>query len=108
MKKDLFNGKIKQEHIATTLVSIILGAVIFLACAIMFLCVGMFYDKVEESARPLMYVISAICFVFSIAFPITTFVCVRAYPKYKRLADLILKDYVFAEDSDDNETNSSN
>lgn len=100
MKKDIFNGKIRQEHIGTTLFSIILGAVIFIAAAIFFLCMALFYDKIEPNARMLMYVVSAICFICSVAYPIATFVCVRSYPKHKNLAHLLLKEYVFAEISD--------
>lgn len=105
MKKDPFNGKIKKEHVATTLFSIIFGAVIFLACAILFLCVGLFYDNVDENARPLMYAVSVICFVFSVAFPVAAVVSVRTYPKHKMLAHLLLKEYLFVKITDDNEAN---
>lgn len=101
MKLSLFNGKIKQEHVATTLLSIILGTATFLACAILFLCMALFYDKVEDNARTVMYVVSAISFVCSVSYPIATVVCIRTYPKHKSLAHRLLKDYVFVRDNGD-------
>ena len=108
MKKDIFNGKIKQEHVGTTLFSIIFGAVIFLAAAIFCLCMVLFYDKIEPNGRTLMYIISAICFICSVAYPIATLICVRSYPKHKNLAHKLLKDYLFVEARNEDETNISN
>ena len=97
MKKDIFNGKIKQEHVTTTLISIIFGAITFLACAIFLLCMALFYDKIDSDGRALMFVVSVICFVCSVVHPIATLICVKSYPKHQKLAHILLKDYVFAD-----------
>lgn len=101
MKKDIFNGNIKQEHVGTALFSIIFGAIVFLACAIFFLCMALFYDKFEDNARTVMYAVSAVGFVCSVAYPVATFICVRTYPKHKGLAHRLLKDYVFVQKDDE-------
>lgn len=104
MKKDIFKGKIKQEHIATALFSIIFGAIVFLACGVLFMCMAMFYDNIEDNGRRLMYVVSVICYVCSVFYPVASLVGIRTYPKHKKLAHLLLKEYVFEEIPDDSET----
>lgn len=93
MKKDVFKGKIKSEHIGTLYFSIVFAAVIYLACAILFLCLGLFYNKVEYVARIVLYVVSGVCFLLAVIYPITTVICVRTYPKYKKLTCLLVKPY---------------
>ncbi len=44
-----------------------------------------------------MIVASVICFVCVPAFPAATIICARTYPKHKKLAHLLLKDYMFVE-----------
>ena len=97
MKKDIFNGKIKKEHAGTALFSIILGTVVFAVCAVVLLCFGMFYEGLEYNVSTLMIVASVICFVCVPAFPAATIICARTYPKHKKLAHLLLKDYMFVE-----------
>lgn len=93
MKKDIFNGKIKPEHATSVFVSMILACVVYLACAILFLCLGLFYDKVEYAARIVLFVVSGLSFLFSVLYPTATILCVRTYPKYRKLTHFFVKPY---------------
>ncbi|MCM1289061.1 MAG: hypothetical protein NC132_00125 [Corallococcus sp.] len=98
MKKDIFNGKIKKEYVRTALFSAVFAALIYLACAILFLCLGLFYDNAEQSARAVLYVVCGVCFVLSVFYPLATVLCARSYPKHKKFAHVFLKPYLFVEE----------
>lgn len=98
MKKDILNGKIKQEHMGTLLFSITAATLIFLGGAVMFLCIALLYPNVEYAARIILYVCSALCFIFSVVFPLATVLCVRTYPKHKKLTHLLVKKYVLTDE----------
>lgn len=108
MKKDIFNGKIKQEYANVTIFFMFFAMSIFVVCAIFFICVAQLYNNIEETARIAMYVIAGISIGFAIFFPIATIFCVRSYPKHKRLAHLFVKPYAFAEDVSTDEQSSEN
>lgn len=93
MKKDIFNGKVKPEYTTSVLVSIILSSVVYLACAILFLCLGLFYNKVENAARIVLYVVSGVCFIFAVIYPTVTVTCVRTYPKHEKMTHVFVKPY---------------
>jgi len=106
MKKDIFNGKIKPEHATSVFVSMIISCVIYLACAILFLCLGLLYDNVEHAARIVLYVVSGLCFLLTVLFPVATVILVRTYPKYRKLTHVFVKPYFLKQEeqsADDNE-----
>lgn len=98
MKKDVFNGKIKKEYIGITCFSIVLATLVFIGCAVMFLCIGLFQSNVEDAARIAMYVVSGISGACAVVYPAATIACVRTYPKHKKLTRFFVKEYVLVND----------
>lgn len=56
---------------------------------------GLFYEKAEEAARILMYVISVVAILDGVSCAPLTILFIRIYPKHKKIAFLFLKSYVF-------------
>lgn len=100
MKKDIFNGKVKSEYRKGLLGSFIFGSIIFLACATLFLCFAFLYDNVEDGVEILLLVMSGLSYFSSVFYPLTSILCIRKYPKYKKLTSLLIKDYLLIDDTD--------
>jgi hypothetical protein len=94
--KDIFNGNIKHEYIGQAISAIIVLPIVTLICGIFFLCIALFYAKVEESARILLFVLSGIAFFLTVGYPLATVYFVNRQDKYPRIARLLLKKYLFA------------
>ena len=99
-KKDVFNGNIREEFRGMTIFTLIYASVVLFACGIAIGVIGFVYDKIELSARILMYIVSGLSLVAGLVYPIVTLVLIRIYPKHKKLAHLFLKAYVFNDDRD--------
>lgn len=99
--KDIFNGNIRKSEKKMVVFTLILFSLIMLGCSILFLCIGLFYDKVEPSARILLFIFSSGSFVAAIIYPILTIYFVRRYDKHPKIANMFLKSYVFT--NEDNE-----
>ena len=97
MNKDWFNKKIKNEYIGYTKFSLILFSVIciFLGTAIVFMLIF------GKNATVCIYVVfsslAVILFLFSIIYPIVSLKVIRTYPKHKRIAHLLIKEFVFVD-----------
>ena len=97
MEKDIFNGYIKKEYIGYVKFSIYFASILFLVMGIFFLLVALFYDKVEESARILIYVMAGISLPCSFLYPVLSFYSIRNYDKHKKLARGCIKAFVFTD-----------
>ena len=95
MKKDIFNGNIQKQYIGYVKFSIILATVLFSIFAIFFLMIALFYDNVEPSARIFISIFSIFCLLAAISYPILTMFAIKTYPKHKKLAHGMLKEFVF-------------
>lgn len=95
MKKDIFNGNIQKQYIGYVKFSIIFTTVLFSVFFIFFLMISLFYDKIELAARVFMYVFSGLCLLAAVLYPIITIFAIKTYPKHKKLAHGMLKEFVF-------------
>jgi len=95
MKKDIFNGNIKKEHIGMVKFTLIFTSAIFFAFFVFFLLFALFYEKMEYAARILMFVFSVACFLASVLYPAISFYAIKNYSKHPKLAKSLLKPYVF-------------
>jgi len=95
MKKNIFNGNIDKSCVTMVKVSLILLVVIFDACALIFFFGSLSYENIEPAAKTFMYILAGLSFIASIIYPLLTLFAIRTYPKHKRLAHLLLKEYVF-------------
>ena len=102
MKKDIYNGKVRKEFVRYTSGSIILFSVLLCVLAVFFLCIALFYPKTDYAARVALYVISAVSVVFAIVYPLVTILCIRSYPKHKKLTHLFIKQFVLTDYTDEN------
>lgn len=94
MKKDIFNGKIDKSCVSMVKITLVLLILVFELCGVVFLF-GFLDKKQEESARIVMLIISGLCFLAAIICPLLTLFVIRTYPKHKKLAQFLLKEYVF-------------
>ena len=97
MKKDIFSGKVKPERrgdvkgvFATLILITLLGGTLFLLG-------GLLYEKVEFSARILLFVLSGVSYALLICWPPLMIWLIRLYPKYKNLTVLFINHEVFLE-----------
>lgn len=102
MKKDIFNGNILPFFRGTVIFSLIIGAVVFLACGIIFLMTALFGDNVDEAAKICLYCFSALSILAGIGFPLLTLHFIRIYPKHKKMALFFLRSYVFVDKEEEN------
>lgn len=96
MKRDIFNGKLDKDGIANIIIGLILLGIICLAGGIGFLCVALINEDLEWRLKVLLFVFSGISFGTLIAYPLLTVYAIRTYPRHKKLAHLLWKDYVFS------------
>ena len=94
MKKDIFNGKIDKSCISMVKTSLFLSIFIFGLCGIFFFFIGIFAKNQENVTRLVLLIISGLCFLAAIICPLLTLFAIRTYPKHKKLAHLLLKEYV--------------
>ena len=95
MKKDIFKGKINRSSISMVKISLFLLVFIFGLCGIFFFFVGIFAKNQENVTRLVLLIISGLCFLAAIICPLLTLFAIRTYPKHKKLAHLLLKEYVY-------------
>lgn len=95
MKKDIFNGKINKSSISIVKTALFLLPFVFGLCGLFFLFIGIFAENQENIARIVLLIISGLCFLASIIYPMLTLFAIRTYPKHKMLAHILLKEYVF-------------
>lgn len=97
MKKDVFNGKIRQKYVGMVKFTIIIVPIVLGACGIGSLLVALFYEKVETAARLLLYFGVCIEILGAIIFPPITLKLIKIYPKHRKIIKLFLQEYVFNE-----------
>ncbi len=94
MKKDIFNGKIKKEHLgyakAQLIATPIITAIIGIALSIL---TFIFQDKMGIDAAIFLYVICGIALVYAITYPIIFLFIIRNAPKYDKIADKFIGGY---------------
>lgn len=93
--KDIFNGNIKKEYIREAKASLILFSVLMFICGVFFLWGALFYEKVEEGARILLFILAGISLLLTIVNPAATIYFVKRQDQYPRIARLLLKEYLF-------------
>lgn len=94
MKRDIFNGKIDKSCVSMVKITLVLLILVFGLCGVVFLF-GFFNEKEEELVRIVMLIISGFGFLAAIICPLLTLFVIRTYPKHKKLAHCLLKEYVF-------------
>ena len=95
MKKDIFKGKIDKSCNSMVKISLFLQIFIFGLCGIFFFFIGIFAKNQENVTRLVLLIISGLCFLAAIICPLLTLFAIRTYPKHKKLAHLLLKEYVY-------------
>lgn len=96
MKKDIFNGKIRIEFRGWVIFTLVLPALVGIACGLLFLLIAIF-DDYELVAKALFYGIAALSMLGGIGYSVATLCLIRIYPKYKRITLHFIKEFVFRE-----------
>ena len=94
MKKDIFNGNIKKEHINYVKFSLAFASILFFIFFVFFLLFALLYEKIEYAARIMMFIFSGLCFLASL-YPTVSIYAIRNYSKYPKLAKSMIKPFVF-------------
>ena len=100
MKKDIFNGKIKEELVGRMKFTIAYVIVLFPLLGLLFVLFLVFKKDLPSGANILFVVAASICFLYGIGYPCITIPVVRSYPKHKRIAHLLVRSYFFNDDND--------
>jgi hypothetical protein len=95
MKKDIFNGNIKEKYISYVKFSLAFAASLFFAFSVFFLLFALLYEKIEYHARIMMFVFSGLCFLASFLYPTVSIYAIRNYSKHSKLAKSMVKPFVF-------------
>lgn len=95
MKNDFIKQKIRGDQVEMVKFTLIFVPIVFALCAAGILFIAISYEKVEPSARVLMYILSAISGLSAVIYPLSTVYLIKIYPKHKKIAHLFLKEYVF-------------
>ena len=90
MEKDIFNGKVKEEHIKFVKGSIIAASAVMIILATALILFAVFYDRIQYDAQIALYIICALAYLFAVLAPLVTILCIRKYPKYKGLTKLFI------------------
>ena len=90
MKKDIFNGNVKEQYINYVKFSIALAAILFFVFFVFFLLFALLYEKIEYAARMMMFIFSGICFFVSLLYPALSIYAIRNYSKRSKLAKLMI------------------
>ena len=96
MKKDAFNGYIKDERIPEIWFLLIFVPVVMIGIAALMLVIATKYNNFGAGAREAIFLLGCFSMLFGIAYPISTLFFVRNYPKHKRICHLLLKSYMFS------------
>ena len=95
MKKDFFNGNIKNQFVSYIWTTIIIGVLIFFGCGGLFLCLSVFGNS-DRAASILLLVLSVVSFLLGIWYSFGMIFAIRKYPKYKKMTRWLLNsDYYF-------------
>lgn len=108
MKKDIFNGKVREQYVGYMRTSIIFVTCLFLCAAILFLCMALFYENMDTDMRVVLYALGGVVFVLSVAYPVAAVLCIRSYPKHKTLTLMLVKEFVLKSWIDDDVMPSAN
>ena len=95
MQNDIFKGKIQRQYYGFVKFCIIFANVLFFVIGIFLLLIALFYKKVEPAARIFLYVLSSLSILSSILYPILIIFAIKTYPKHKKFAYSVLKEFVF-------------
>ena len=97
MKKDFFNGNIKNQFVSYVWTTIIIVAVIFFGCGGLFLYLS-FSGNSDRATSILFLVLGVVSFLFGIWYSFGTIFVIRKYPKYKKITRWFFNsDYYFVD-----------
>lgn len=94
-RKDIYNGNIRPQCRGLVDYTIVLATAIFIILGLVFILVARFYVKVEYAGRIALYVIGALCLLCGLAYASLSILFIRMYPKHKKIAYMLLQEYVF-------------
>ena len=93
MKKDIFNGYIKESEKKYVKCQLIATPIILLVLASMLIFFAIVYgEKMKLEVKNCLLVISGIMILYGILYPILTLLCIRNYPKCKKIMSLFIFD----------------
>ena len=97
MKKDIFNGNIKNQYISYVKFFMVFEAVMLFAIFVFFLLTALLYENIEYVGRIVFLVMSATLFLASFLLPLISIYAIRNYPKHPKLVRALIKPFVFVE-----------
>lgn len=100
MKKDWFNGNIKNEYFKAVKYSLIFGFLIIFICGVFFILLGLLDNSISDvTGRIVMCVLGGIFCLMSVIMFTVSIWAIRCYPKHKKIAHLFIqKDYFNSDD----------
>ena len=93
MKKDIFNGYILESKKKNVKGQLIVTPIIFLVLAGMFIFFAVVYgEQMQPSVKNFLCILSGVMILYGILYPILTLLCIRNYPKCKKIIFLFIID----------------
>ena len=94
MSGDMFKGNVKKEYIKIVWFSLIFASSIFFASFVFYLMFALFYEKMDDLTRMVLFVLSCLCLLASILYPILSVFAIRNHSKFPLLTKILIKPYV--------------
>lgn len=104
--KDIFNGKVKSNYIKWAKNHIIAASIICIVIATGLLIFAILYHDIVYESRIVLFVICSLGYAYAAVYPPLTISCIRKFPKYKRLLNILLTDDILIDVSENDEQNS--
>ena len=93
MKKDIFNGYILESKKKYVKGMLIVTPIIFLVIAGMLIFFAVVYgEQMQPSVKNFLCILSGVMILYGILYPILTLLCIRNYPKCKKIIFLFIMD----------------
>ena len=93
MKKDIFNDYILESKKKYVKGMLIVTPIIFLVLAGMLIFFAVVYgEQMQPSVKNFLCILSVVTIVYGILYPILTLLCIRNYPKCKKIISLFISD----------------
>ena len=101
MKKDWFNGKIKEEYVNWMKCTIIMVPSVCFLMGTILLLMTFFEKNITPTIRICFYVLAAFFYLFTFLYSFIALKVIRSYPKHKRIAHTLIKKFVFVDYEED-------
>ncbi len=95
MKSDIFNGKILEPYRGIVKFTLVFVPCVLIMCSLILGIIAITYPKIDDAARVMIFIFTALSGVSAIVYPLVTLRLIRCYPKHRKITKLFIQEYVF-------------